>query len=49
MMTGTGPFGAVETGGRFTAVKVREDLASGDFRDPGWCRNPEGTVARRVG
>jgi manganese oxidase len=29
-------------------VKVRDDLARGDYGDPGWYRNPEGTVARRV-
>jgi hypothetical protein len=25
---------------------VREGLARGDFRDPGWYRHPQGTVAR---
>ena len=29
-------------------VKVRDDLARGDFRDPGWYRNPPGTVAQRI-
>ena len=48
MMTGQGPFGALEMGGMFTVVKVRDDIAPGDFRDPGWYRNPAGTVARRV-
>jgi FtsP/CotA-like multicopper oxidase with cupredoxin domain len=48
MMTGKGPFGNVEMGGMFTVVKVRDDVAPGDFSDPGWYRNPEGTVARRV-
>ena len=48
MMTGKGPFGRLEMGGMFTVVKVREDVAA-DYRDPGWYRNPEGSVARRVG
>jgi FtsP/CotA-like multicopper oxidase with cupredoxin domain len=45
MMTGTGPFGAMEMGGMFTVVKVREGLARNDYRDPGWYRHPAGTVA----
>jgi hypothetical protein len=45
MMTGTGQFGPVEMGGMFTAMKVRPDIAPGDYRDPGWYRQPEGTVA----
>jgi len=48
MMTGEGPYGAVEMGGMFTVVKVRDDLAPGDYRDPGWYAAPAGTVARRV-
>jgi len=48
MMTGKGPFGRLEMGGMFTVVKVREDVAP-DYRDPGWYRNPKGTVAWRVG
>ncbi len=48
MMTGTGPFGPLEMGGMFTVVKVRDDIAPGDYRDPGWYRNPPGSVARRV-
>ena len=31
----------------FTVLKVRDDIASYD--DPGWYRNPEGTVARLAG
>jgi len=46
MMTGQGPFGALEMGGMFTVLKVRDDLARGDFRDPGWYAHPPGTVAR---
>jgi len=45
MMTGTGPFGALEMGGMFTVVKVREALARNDYKDPGRYRHPEGTVA----
>jgi len=48
MMGGTGLFGPVEMGGMFTVVKVRDGLAAGDYRDPGWYPNPKGTVARRV-
>jgi hypothetical protein len=29
-------------------VKVREGLARGDYRDPGWYRNPPGTVAYKL-
>ncbi|MFN4277789.1 MAG: multicopper oxidase family protein [Ferrovibrio sp.] len=45
MMTGRGPFGPIEMGGMFTVVKVREGLARNDYRDPGWYKNPPGTVA----
>lgn len=45
MMTGKGPFGSIEMGGMFTMVKVRENLAPGDYRDPGWYKHPKGTVA----
>lgn len=48
MMTGQGPYGNLEMGGMFTLIKVRDDIAPGDFRDPGWYRAPPGTVARRV-
>ena len=48
MMTGQGPFGPLEMGGMFTVVKIREDLAAGDYRDPGWYRHPAGTVAWKV-
>ncbi len=46
MMDGKGPFGNIEMGGMFTTLKVREGLARGDYRDPGWYRHPAGTVAR---
>jgi len=29
----------------FTVVKVRKDVAPGDYTDPGWFEHPEGTVA----
>jgi len=48
MMTGTGPYGPLEMGGMFSVVKVRDDLAPGDYRDPGWYDAPQGTVAYRV-
>jgi hypothetical protein len=46
MMTGTGPFGPLEMGGMFTALKVRPGLGASDWRDPGWFSHPRGTVAR---
>ena len=45
MMTGTGPYGAIEMGGMFTTVKVRKGLARDDYKDPGWYKAPPGTVA----
>jgi hypothetical protein len=45
MMGGRGPFGALEMGGMFTVVKVREGLARDDYKDPGWYTHPQGTVA----
>ena len=45
MMSGAGPFGPIEMGGMFTVVKIREGLARGDYKDPGWYRHPKGTVA----
>jgi hypothetical protein len=45
MMTGFGQFGPIEMGGMFSVVKVREGLASGDYKDPGWYKFPQGTVA----
>jgi len=46
MMTGTGPFGPMEMGGMFSVVKVRDNVRPGDYKDPGWYRHPQGTVAR---
>jgi manganese oxidase len=45
MMGGAGPHGNIEMGGMFTVVKIRADLAHGDYRDPGWYRAPAGSVA----
>ncbi|MBL0726497.1 multicopper oxidase family protein [Piscinibacter sp. HJYY11] len=45
MMTGTGPFGPLEMGGMFTVVKVRDDVPRGSYKDPGWYKHPQGTVA----
>jgi manganese oxidase len=45
MMAGRGPHGKLEMGGMFTVIKVRDDLAKDDFRDPGWYPAPKGTVA----
>ena len=45
MMTGRGPFGPLEMGGMFTVVKIREGLARGDYKDPGWYKHPKGSVA----
>jgi FtsP/CotA-like multicopper oxidase with cupredoxin domain len=46
MMGGQGPFGGIEMGGMFTAVKIREGQKPSDYRDPGWYRHPNGTRAQ---
>ncbi|HEV7800951.1 MAG TPA: copper oxidase [Burkholderiales bacterium] len=46
MMSGKGPFGAMEMGGMFTVMKVRDGIARNDYTDPGWYQHPAGTVAR---
>ncbi len=43
MMSGTGQFGPIQMGGMFTILKVRDGITTYD--DPGWYKNPEGTVA----
>jgi FtsP/CotA-like multicopper oxidase with cupredoxin domain len=48
MMTGFAQFGPVEMGGMFTVVKVRDGLAAGDYKDPGWFKHPPGTVAYEI-
>jgi manganese oxidase len=45
MMTGTGPYGPVEMGGMFSMLKVRKDQKPGDYKDPGWYKQPPGTQA----
>jgi hypothetical protein len=45
MMTGFGQFGPIEMGGMFSVVKVREGLDRNDYKDPGWYKHPQGTVA----
>lgn len=45
MMTGRGPYGAIEMGGMFTTMKVRKGLARDDYKDPGWYKAPPGMVA----
>ena len=46
MMAGNGPFGTIGMGGMFTMIKVRENLAANDYRDPGWYAHPAGSIAR---
>jgi manganese oxidase len=46
MTAGEGPFGSVGMGGMFTVVKVRDRLKN--YSDPGWYKNPPGTVAKKV-
>jgi manganese oxidase len=45
MMMGKGQFGAIEMGGMFTTLKVRQDLQKNDFRDPGDYKFPANSVA----
>ena len=45
MMTGWGQFGAIEMGGMFSVVKVREGISDDEYSDPGDYAHPEGTVA----
>jgi hypothetical protein len=45
MMTGEGPYGSVEMGGMFSVLKVRKDQKPGDYQNPGWFKQPAGTVA----
>jgi hypothetical protein len=45
MMTGRGQFGPIEMGGMFTVIKVRDGLARDDYKDPGWYKHPQGSVA----
>lgn len=45
LMTGFGQYGPLEMGGMFTVMKVPEDLAAGDYKDPGPYKFPPGSVA----
>jgi FtsP/CotA-like multicopper oxidase with cupredoxin domain len=45
MMTGFGQFGPIEMGGMFTVMKIRDGLDRADYKDPGWYKHPQGTVA----
>ncbi|WP_299843685.1 copper oxidase [uncultured Jannaschia sp.] len=50
MMNGWGKYGAIEMGGMFSVVKVREGIAANDYSDPGWYDSPpETTVAEWTG
>jgi manganese oxidase len=46
MVGARGPFDYITMGGMFTIVKVREDIQNYD--DPGWYKNPPGTVSDRA-
>jgi len=48
MITGFAQFGPVEMGGMFSVVKVREVIGYDDYKDPGWYKHPEGTIAHEV-
>ncbi len=48
MMTGTGQYGAIDMGGMFTTVKVREGLARNDYSDPGPYKHPPVSLAKEV-
>ncbi|MBC3862928.1 copper oxidase [Undibacterium jejuense] len=45
MMSGDGPYGSLEMGGMFSVLKVRNNQAHGDYKDPGWYQHPKGTSA----
>jgi len=46
MMAGEGPHGAIEMGGMFTILKVREGITS--YEDPGWYKAPAETRVKKV-
>jgi manganese oxidase len=48
MMTGTGQYGAIDMGGMFTTLKIREGLGRNDYKDPGSYKHPKGTLAHEV-
>ena len=45
MMSGEGPFGPIGMGGMLSLIKIRNGLARNDYKDPGWYKHPQGTVA----
>ena len=45
MMTGRGQFGPMDMGGMFTVIKIRQGLGRDDYKDPGWYKHPQGSVA----
>ena len=45
MMTGKGQFGAIDMGGMFTVLKVRDNIAKNNNADPGHYKHPKGSVA----
>ena len=45
MMSGQGQYGAIEMGGMFTTVKIRQGLAHDDYKDPAPYVHPKGTLA----
>src|SRR5260370_7124571 len=44
MVGAQGQFDCITMGGMFTLLKVRDEVAA-DNADPGWYRNPSGTVS----
>ncbi|HEX8339977.1 MAG TPA: multicopper oxidase domain-containing protein [Tepidisphaeraceae bacterium] len=45
MVGARGPHDYITMGGMFTILKVRENLPGGHDQDPGWYRDPPGTLA----
>lgn len=45
MVGSGGPFSYIGMGGMFTIVKVRDEDVGDENKDPGWYKNPPGTVA----
>ena len=45
MMTGQGQYGPINMGGMFSVLKVRENLAKDDYKDPGAYVHPQNTRA----
>jgi hypothetical protein len=45
MVGAHGPHDYITMGGMFTILKIRENLPNGYEQDPGWYRDPPGTLA----